>query len=124
MADAIRAAVRECPGGSWRTIRDRVRGSVTTTAAIRDRLLRDGEIVNGATQEGRFELWAADDPAAPGFELRTAVEPLWHPSPEEVPGAVPVPGSTYREPGTGTAPENRDGEVSENRDRAEPEAGA
>ena len=82
IAEGIMAAVRDQPGGSWTTLRqlrdrdDRkyVTGSLDKAAAVRDSLLGDGRLVNAAPLEGKFRLWAADDPAAPRSDLRTGVE--------------------------------------------------
>jgi hypothetical protein len=104
MADAILAAVFEFPGGSWRQIREQVRGNATEAAAIRDRLLSDGLIVNRAARDGQFNLWRADDPAVPGSELRTALEPLWGASPEGAREVDRFPVPPYREPGNRNHP--------------------
>jgi hypothetical protein len=81
IAEAILAAVLELPGASWTKIRDLrsaggkkvVQGNASELAAIRDRLLRDGRLVNGAASEGQFRLWHPDDPAAPRSGLTRAL---------------------------------------------------
>ena len=82
MADAILAAALELPGGSWSQIRARVKGNAQDAAGVRDRLIADERLVNGATREGHFCLWVADDPAAPRSDLRTGWERLSEASPE------------------------------------------
>jgi hypothetical protein len=61
MADEIFAAARELPGGSWSKIRSRVRGNETEKAAVRDRLIRDGVLINEPPRAGperrRRWLW-------------------------------------------------------------------
>ncbi len=81
IADGILAAVREIPGGSWSKIRAKVKGNATEAAAMRDRLLAAGQIVNTATRDGYFQLWAADDPAATRSEPGTGLERLPFPLP-------------------------------------------
>ena len=78
-----------------------VRGNLTELAAVRDRLIRDGALINSAAREGRFHLWRADDPAAPFSKPGTALERLPFTSPEKghVSGSVP-PFQPYRERGT------------------------
>jgi hypothetical protein len=74
--EALLAAIAEHPGvGSWRQIREKLRGNDADKARIRDELLAAGEIVNTAA-EGRFNLWMPDDPAAAGAEASTALAPL------------------------------------------------
>ncbi len=91
MVDEILAAVLESPGASWTKLRPRVRGNETEKAAVRDRLIADGLLVNQTAREGQFRLWHADDPAATRSELRTGLERLPFPTPEREAAAVPVP---------------------------------
>jgi AAA domain len=81
MRDELLAAVAALPGGSWTKIRDHkvkgervVRGNTTELAAVRDRLVREGLLVNTAAREGQFQLWLADDPTRPRSEVGTAPE--------------------------------------------------
>jgi AAA domain len=116
MADAILDAAREQPGSSWRRIREHpsVKGNVTELAEVRDRLLRDGLLINRPAKTGQFALWAADDPATPtlpGSEPRTAPEPPEGGTPERepTPERFPVPTvkgnrDTEPEPATGVEP--------------------
>jgi hypothetical protein len=53
--------VLELPGGSWSKIRAKVTGNVSEAAAVRDRLIAVGAVVNSATRPGYFNLWSADD---------------------------------------------------------------
>ena len=102
MADDLFAAVRDQPGGSWTKLRPQVRGGNTDTARVRDRLLADGLIVNTATRDGHFNLWAADDTALPRSEPRTGLERPTFPhgagDAETTRSTVPP----YRGTGTGT----------------------
>ena len=66
------AAVRENPGSSWTKIRPLIHGNDTDKAELRDRLIRDGQVVNGSAREGQFKLWVSDDPAATRAGLSTA----------------------------------------------------
>jgi hypothetical protein len=75
IADELRAAVLELPGGSWRKIREKIRGGDADKAKVRDRLLATGEIVNRGSN-GRFNLWDLNDPSANGADLSTALAPL------------------------------------------------
>ena len=124
MADTILAAARELPGGSWTKIRELrtasgekvVRGNATEAAAIRDRLIRDGLLVNSASREGQFSLWVADDPAAPRSELGTGLERLPNATPGRAaePTRSPVPylsrnGERERVGGTGSSETGPDG---------------
>ena len=112
MLEALLAAVRANPGGSWSKIRDSrnadgtklVRGNLTELQALRDRLLETGVLVNGATRDGAFQLWTADDPAAPRSDVGTALERLPFPSPagEEEPTRSPVPYVSRNGTGNGT----------------------
>lgn len=105
MADEILAAALELPGGSWTKIRGSVRGNETEKAAVRDRLIRDGLLLNQAARKGQFELWSASDPAATRSELRTGVERPPFPSPETEAADVPVP-PFQRSIGTGELERN------------------
>lgn len=93
IVDALLEAVRELPGASWTKIRGQVKGRAVDVTEVRDRLLRDGLLVNGAAREGLFNLWVADDPAAPRSALGTARERLSFPSPDGAPEPTrsPVP---------------------------------
>ncbi len=74
-----------------------VRGNLQALEALRDRLITDGTLINGATREGRFNLWTADDPEAPRSSLRTDSERLpFHPPASET-DTDPFPRSLYRE---------------------------
>jgi hypothetical protein len=72
IAEGILAAVLELPGGSWTKIRTGIKGNDGDKAQVRDHLLATGAIVNTATREGYFNLWASDDPAASRAEPSTA----------------------------------------------------
>lgn len=95
MRDDLVAAVREHGGSSWTKIRDSrdVRGKATDLAAVRDRLLAEGLLVNVAPREGQFKLWHADDPACPRSGVGTASERLAAapPADEAVSDPFPVP---------------------------------
>jgi hypothetical protein len=109
MRDALLNAVRANPGGSWSKIRDSrddqggklVRGNLTKLEALRDRLLTEGHLVNGATREGHFKLWLTDDPAARRSDAGTGLERLtFHPPASEddpIRSTVPL----YRGNGSG-----------------------
>jgi hypothetical protein len=56
----ILAAVLANPGESWRTIAEPVKGNATTKAEVRDRLIREGLLVNRGTGRA-FALWNPDD---------------------------------------------------------------
>ncbi len=73
IADEILEAVRDESGSSWTKLRPRIRGNDADKARIRDRLIRDGVLVNTATREGHFNLWRADDPAAPRADVSTGL---------------------------------------------------
>ena len=73
MVEEILAAVGELSGGSWTKIRPSVRGNDAEKAAVRDRLLLDGSLVNTATREGQFRLWLSEDPAVPRADLGTGI---------------------------------------------------
>src|SRR5262249_17823449 len=87
IADALLAAALEEPGASWRKIRDlkdehggrRVRGHDEEVAAVRDRLIAEGRLINSAAVSGRFNLWHPDDPTPPVSNPGTAQEPLAFP---------------------------------------------
>lgn len=85
MADELIAAVSAAPGASWTELRKSVRGNATQAAKVRDRLINGGDLINTATVEGRFNLWTADDPAAPRSDLRTALERIEEPPPNGSP---------------------------------------
>ena len=94
MIDRLLTAVREAAGNSWTNIRSNVKGcNGTALMAVRDRLLIEGQLVNAATAEGQFKLWAADDPARPRSDSGTASERLTvHLSPETpAPDRSPFP---------------------------------
>ena len=50
-----------------------VHGNATEAAAVRDRLIAEGEIVNSA-REGQFKLWLPDDPEGTRSEPGTGLE--------------------------------------------------
>jgi hypothetical protein len=85
IADAILAAVRKSPGASWTKLRPQITGNDADKASVRDQLLRDGLLVNGAARERHFSLWVAGDPAAPRAELSTGLARLS----EAAPGGEP-----------------------------------
>ena len=99
MAAGLLEAVRLLPGGSWTKLRELrhddskkvVRGKGEDAAAVRDRLIHEGALVNTAAVEGQFNLWAADDPAAPRSDVRTGLERASSTSPVRGADAVPVP---------------------------------
>lgn len=62
IADAILEATRENGGKSWDPIERAVNGQAGRKREIRDRLLADGRLVNTSLTEGRFKLFASDDP--------------------------------------------------------------
>jgi hypothetical protein len=97
MHEEMLAAVRELSGGSWSRIRPKVRGNDGEKAAVRDRLIQDGTLVNTATREGQFRLWVADDPACPRAELSTALAR----QPETSRATVPAVGRHGAQHGTG-----------------------
>ncbi len=74
MTDEIIDAVRDHPGESWTTIRKHVRGNASEAAAIRDRLLKLGDLLNTATREGQFRLWRDEDSAETRSDPGTALE--------------------------------------------------
>nr|MBA2642810.1 AAA family ATPase [Actinomycetota bacterium] len=75
IAEAILTAARERPGETWTKIRERVKGKSTTDAtAVRDRLIRDGVLVNESKRKDGFNLWAADDPVLIRSEAGTELE--------------------------------------------------
>jgi hypothetical protein len=108
MTEGLLEAVRLLPGGSWSKIRDLrrdgekvARGNGEELAAIRDRLIHEGRLVNSAAREGQFSLWVADDPAAPRSDARTGLERASSTPPVREADAVPVPPfPPYRERGT------------------------
>jgi hypothetical protein len=69
-ADLLQAA-RELPGASWTKIRKEAGGNSAELVEARDRLLEAGQLVNGSTRKGGFNLWAGDDPNRPDLQLRT-----------------------------------------------------
>ena len=98
MVDGLLEAVRLLPGGSWSKIRglkrdgeNVMRGNATELAATRDRLISEGTLANSAEREGQFELWLADDRAAPRSDVRTALERVSSTTPAREADAVPVP---------------------------------
>lgn len=111
MREALLDAVRANPGGSWTKIRDSrdekgeklVRGNLQKLEALRDRLLTEGALVNGAARDGQFRLWLADDPEVTRSGARTDLERLTFPSPasEDEPTRSPFPRSI----GTGNGTE-------------------
>lgn len=92
MTDEMLAAALELPGGSWTQIRAKVTGRVEEVAAIRDRLIADGRLINGGTASG-FKLYNANDPAAPRSQPGTASERGLFALPGEstAPSRSPVP---------------------------------
>ena len=108
MAAGLLEAVRLMPGGSWSKIRNLkedgakvVRGNATEAAGVRDRLIREGVLVNTAVVEGQFNLWASNDPATPRSGVGTALERASSTTPVREPVDVPVlPFPPYRERGT------------------------
>lgn len=83
LAEMILTAVREQPGEAWTNVRKEVRGrSSEDRDATRDRLIRDGLIVNVPKRKGGWNLWAADDPALNRPDAGTEPERLSFPSPE------------------------------------------
>jgi hypothetical protein len=101
MVEAMLEATRLLPGGSWTKIRELqrdgrkvVRGNATEAAAVRDRLIKDGRLINSAAREGHFNLWVAEDPAAPRSSAGTGLERARSPSPDGAPeptrSTVPV----------------------------------
>ena len=82
MADDILAAVREHPGESWTQLRNLRRdastklitGNLDQAAAVRDRLIDDGLLVNTAPRQGQFRLHLTDDPDPARSDLRTGLE--------------------------------------------------
>ena len=112
----ILAAVAENPGQSWTKVREHVKGNATEAAAVRDRLIADGE-VNNTGGKGQFCLWIAEDPGTGHQETRsdagTGMERgTFHlPEPGEEPTRSPVP--ALKERGTGTARRNGDHEAAE-----------
>jgi hypothetical protein len=101
MAEGLLEAVRLLPGGSWTKLRELrhddgkkvIRGKGEDAAGVRDRLILEGVLLNTAAVEGQFNLWAADDPAAPRSDAGTGWERASSPSPAREPVDVPVPRS-------------------------------
>jgi AAA domain len=79
IADELLASVLELPGGSWSKLRPKVTGNDAEKAAVRDRLIATGTLINAANRDGHFNLWRADDPAAPRAEASTAPARLYVP---------------------------------------------
>jgi hypothetical protein len=65
MADDLLAAIRADPGAAWTVLRGHIRGSGNNAPKVRDRLIKDGLIVNRPTRKGGFNLWPGDDPVLP-----------------------------------------------------------
>lgn len=107
MIDGLLAAVAAMPGGSWTKIREYkidgeqvARGNGTELAALRDRLISDGILINNATRKGGFALWLADDPAIrSGAGTDRERKPFPPPASETDPNRSPFP--TYRGNGNG-----------------------
>jgi hypothetical protein len=106
---SLLVAVRALPGASWSKIRDYrvdgekiVRGNLQQVATVRDRLLAERALVNSAAQEGRFNLWLADDPAAPGSGAGTGPERPPFASTGEGDGPTRSPFPPYKGTGNGT----------------------
>ena len=84
ITEQLVAAIRANGGLTWTKLRDLqdndgqrlIRGTGEQIAAVRDRLLTDGTLVNTAAVDGRYILWTADDPAAPRSDARTDSERL------------------------------------------------
>ena len=104
MADGLRAAIREHPASRGRRSSDperprqrRRRAPASATASS-----RIGVLTNSPAREGEFNLWLADDPAAPRSGTRTGTERLPFPTPEAdaEPTRSPVP--ALKGTGTGT----------------------
>src|SRR5262249_28656291 len=92
MADELLGAVRANGGASWSKLRPNVRGNDGEKAEVRDRLIRDGHLVNTAPREGQFKLWVSDDPACPVPASARAGHGSSAPSPErESSGRAAVP---------------------------------
>lgn len=93
IVDALLEAARELPGASWTKIRSQVKGRGTDVTEVRDRLLRDGLLVNTAAREGHFNLWVADDPARTPFHGGNGPGTALVPLPGRGVGADPFPRS-------------------------------
>lgn len=119
IAADILAAATELPGGSWTKIRDKVKGNAVEIAEVRDRLLKEGALVNTATRDNYFNLWVADDPAASRTNVGTALERPTFPFPEDGTPTEPYPVPPYK--GTGTV---RNGPTGSNPDPEPREPGA
>lgn len=136
IAEQLLAAARANGGLTWTKLRDRkvdgerlIHGTGEQIAAVRDRLLADGSLTNAATVDGRYILWAADDPAAPRSDARTDSERLpFAPAPDEAdpdPFAVrPVRGERTSERNGTTEPQTDDEDEIERLARIAREAGA
>jgi hypothetical protein len=87
------AAVHELPGGSWSKLRAKIRGNDSEKAAVRDRLIGAGKLVNTAARDGQFNLWDSDDPATTRADLSTGLARASCPSPggEPQPSRAAVP---------------------------------
>jgi hypothetical protein len=93
MLDATRAR----PGESWTKIREHVTGKAIDAAKVRDRLIAQELLINGAAQEGRFNLWHHEDPSAPRSLPGTARERATDAPPAEASEHVTVPRSPSKE---------------------------
>jgi hypothetical protein len=79
MAAELIDAVRVHPGASWSKVRPLVRGNDGEKADVRDRLIRNGALVNTAARQGHFNLCLSDDPAATRAEASTGLARLSFP---------------------------------------------
>lgn len=104
MTEELLDAVRDHPGESWSQVRKHVRGKAEEIAKVRNRLIRDGQLVNLATQENRFKLALPESPEAHGSHAGTDWEPLQFPSPDGAtePVRSPVPYVSRNGEGNGT----------------------